>query len=101
MKLTNHPNSNIYDINTYVMRGTITINQEEFEKISEFLIKIEKEAIKDCNTYVRDGLSGIKKRLKNRKGKRKFCLGITATRLIAGQYNLKNYKDVNYGIRII
>ena len=100
MKLTNHSDSNIYDINTYIMRGTISMTQEELLEVYPFLLRELKKAIKNVDTATRDGLWNIKDRFNHRRGKRKFCLGITATRLIVKKYNLKNYKDVNYGIKI-
>ena len=99
MKLINHSDSNIYDIDTYVMRGTIIMTQEEFNWALMFLKKEYTKAKRRCDTYIRDGLSGLEERFKN-KGKRNFCLGITATKLLVEKYNLQNYKDVNYGIRI-
>jgi len=95
MKLTN--TSRIYDINTFVMRGTISMTQEEWGKAYIFLKKRYSKAKKNCETYTRDSLYNI---IKEEPKDKVFNIGIYATRLIVEKYGLKNYKDVNYGIRI-
>ena len=89
MKLTNKNNSNIYDVDTYVMRGTISMSKDEWKEVLMFLEKEYKKAVKNCDTYIRDSLWNFEKRFEN-KGKKIFCLGITATQLLVNKYNLQN-----------
>jgi len=99
MKLINHKKNNIYDIDTYVMRGTIIMNEKEFTETWRALQTAYKRSLKECNTNIRDGLSRIASGAYP-DTKKRFCLGITASSLIALKYNLKNYKRHNYGIKI-
>jgi hypothetical protein len=98
MKLTNHHKENSYTHNTYVMRGTIEMTREEYANAFQWLCRMYEKAVKECNTYVRDGLSSL---LLQKDTQIFFSLGVTATKMIAKKYGLKNYKDVNYCIRII
>ena len=96
MKLINHKKDNAYDIDTYVMRGTIEMTQKEYAKAFLFLRAKYHKAVKNCDTYVRDSLSS----LDMFRGTGYISLGVCATSLIAKKYGLKNYKDINYGIKI-
>jgi len=95
MKLTNHNNNNAYEVDDAIMRGTIEMTAKEWTKTYLWLWEQYQKAITDIDTYKRDNLSS----LKNETG-RIFCLGITATKLIAKKYKLNNYKDQNYAIKI-
>ena len=98
MKLTNHRKDNSYDIDTYVMRGTIEMTPKEWTKSYLYLCGQWQKAIKNIDTYKRDSLSSII--LKSDKGQL-FSIGVFATSLFAKRYHLKVYKDQNYGIKII
>lgn len=93
MKLTNH---HTYDIDTYVMHGTIEMTMEEYYKAFIFLRNKYHKAVKNLETYTRDSLAG----LDYERNKKLFSLGVTATSLIATRYHLKGYKNQNYGIQI-
>lgn len=96
MKLINHNKNNTYDIETYVMRGTIQMTSKEWKKSYLWLWGQYQKAIKDIETYKRDGLSS----LKSDKGLL-FNIGVVATSLLVKKYKLNNYKNQNYGIEII
>ena len=96
MKLINHKDSNAYNIDTYVMRGTIEMTPQEWTKAYLWLWGQYQKAIKSVDTYKRDSLSSLKRE----KG-RLFSIGVLATSLLAKKYGLKNYKNINYGIKII
>lgn len=96
MKLNNHSGNNVYDINTYVMRGTITMTPGELEEVVSYLKKEYKRAKQRANTYIRDSLYKFENRIIGKS----FSLGVTASRLIANKYKLEKYKNQNYGIRI-
>jgi len=98
MKLTNHFESGIYDINTYVMRGTIHMTTSEFNKAIKFLKKRYLKAKQNCDTYVRDSLYSVYSKEINTN--RPFSVGVCATQLLAKEYKLNSYKNQNYGIRI-
>ena len=101
MKLINHRrNNNFYDIDNYVMRGTITMTRAEFQNAMEVLQRRLNRAIKECDTYIRDGLMS-KSWIVEPKAKSLFSLGVVATKLIANQYGLKNHRKQNYGIQIL
>lgn len=97
MKLINHNKNNSYDIDTYVMRGTIEMTHKEYVKAYLWLWGQYQKAIKNVETYKRDGLSS----LHDIENETLFCLGVTATSLLAKKYHLKGYKDQNYGIKIV
>ena len=96
MKLKNHNKNNTYEIDSYVMRGTIEMSPSEWQKSYLYLWEQYKKAIKSIDTYKRDSLSSLKK-----DTGLLFSVGILATQLIVKKYKLKNYKDQNYGIQII
>lgn len=96
MKLINHKRDNSYDIDTYVMRGTIEMTPQEWTKAYLWLWGQYQKAIKDIDTYKRDSLSSLKRD----KGLL-FSIGVLATSLLAKKYHLKGYKDQNYGIKLI
>jgi len=96
MKLINHNQNNTYEIETYIMRGTIEMSPKEWENSYLYLSEQYKKAVKNTETYTRDSLSSLKKD----KGLL-FSVGVLATKLLAIKYKLKNYKDQNYGIKII
>lgn len=100
MKLINHRKEYAYTINTYVMDGTIQMTSKEFQSVMEFLQKKLNQAIKNCDTYVRDSLMS-KSWIVEPTVKSFFSLGVVATKLIANEYNLKNHRKQNYGIQII
>lgn len=102
MRLTNHQKDNSYTIDTYVMRGTITMSLSEYKDAVEYLKRTYTRAVKLCDTYTRDSLSPfsfyyghIEKPIKP------VCFGVCATQLLVTKYRLPNYKDQNYGIVII
>jgi len=96
MKLINHQKNNFYTIDSYVMRGTIKMTAKEWQIAYLWLWGQYKKAVKNIDTYKRDSLSSL-----NKEKGRLFCLGVCATGLIANKHHLNNYKDQNYGIRII
>lgn len=96
MKLTNHKKENSYTIDTFVMRGTITMTCTEYENAIMFLLREYQKAVKKCDTYTRDSLSGLKLLAVPRLS----SLGVCATKLIVKKYGLTGYKDQNYGIRV-
>ena len=96
MKLQNHNKNNTYDIDTYVMRGTITMTPTEWQKAYLWLLDKKQKATKNIETYTRDSLASLEKD----KGLL-FSIGVFATQRLAQKYKLKNYKDQNYGIKII
>ena len=100
MKLINHNKNNHYDIDTFVMSGTITMSQKEYKKVYEFLMATRDKAILKIDTYTRDSLENIK-HFQNKTVGDLFSFGVVATKLIAEKYGLKNYKKQNYGIKII
>lgn len=77
MKLVNHNKNNSYNIDTYVMRGTITISKKEVEKCTPFFERVH---------------------LKCTKNGKYTNYGVTNTKRIVDILGLKNYKDVNYGV---
>jgi len=95
MKLKNYNGDSFYTIDTYVMRGTIQMTHNEYDKVYDYLSKEKTKAIKNVDTYKRDSLYSLKK-----ETKRMFSVGVCATKLIVDKYGLKNYKDVNYGIHV-
>jgi len=102
MRLKNRQKNNYFDVSLSIMRGTIEMSAEEWEECSLYLKKRLEKATKNIETYVRDGLNTTKHFWSDTKKKKKdmFCVGVMATRIIVKQYNLKNYKDVNYAIII-
>ena len=98
MKLINHNKNNSYDINTYVMRGTIEMTRKEFCKVFKYLTNEYHNAELNCITQTRDGLSHAVDGFKSTGNL--FNLGVCATGLIVSKYGLKNYKQQNYGILI-
>ena len=96
MKLTNHNDNNSYDIDTYVMRGTITMTPKEWNDAYLYLWNCYQRGITNVETYQRDSLSSLKKD----KGLL-FSIGVLATSLLVKKYHLKGYKDQNYGIKLI
>ena len=105
MKLVNHQDKNCYDIETYVMRGTISMTMKEYEALELELYKRYKKALKKIDTYTRDALSqtleGIKENRENMKIGRLVSFGVCATKLLVDIFGLKGYKEQNYGIKII
>lgn len=99
MKLTNHNKNNTYDIDTYVMRGTISMTDGEFFTAIKYLQAEYQKAVKNLDTYKRDSLSKLSSIHIDMK--QTLCIGVEATRLLALKYHLKGYKDQNYGIEII
>lgn len=100
IKLINH--NDYYDINGTVIRGTITMSSTDYKKTLDYLKKVYLKALKDCDTYKRDSLSFMQHYTGKiyETPKSIISLGICATKLIVGRYKLKNYKDINYGIKI-
>lgn len=96
MKLINHKQNNSYNINTYIMRGTIEMTPKEWLKAYMYLWGQWQKAIKDIDTYKRDGLSSL-----DTKKEQLFSIGVSATSLLVKKYHLKGYKNQNYGIKII
>jgi hypothetical protein len=78
------------------MRGTIEMTPQEWTKTYLWLWGQYQKAIKSIDTYKRDSLSSLKRD----KGLL-FSIGVLATSLVAKKYGLKNYKDINYGIKIV
>jgi hypothetical protein len=102
MKLINHNKNNHYDLDTYVMGGTITMTDKEYETSLRFLQNEYKKAVKTIDTYKRDSLSGLVNRMpQTYKGYKLVDLGVTATQLLIKKHNLKGYKPQNYGIKVI
>ena len=97
MRITNHNVKNSYDVNTYVMRGTITMTRKEYQKAFKWLQSEYSKAIENCETYKRDSLCS----LHDVKGDGVVSLGVYASQMIAKKYGLKGYKNHNYGIKII
>ena len=97
MKLTNHRKDNSYTIDTYVMHGTIEMSRPEYQKVYLYLWGQYQKAIKDIETYKRDGLSS----LGCTREKNLFSFGVVATKLIVKRFGLTGYKDQNYGIKIV
>jgi hypothetical protein len=97
MKLINHQKDNHYELSCSMMWGTIYMTTKEWTKCYLWLWSQWQKAIKDIETYKRDSLSSLNKN-ENLKW---FCIGVEATRLLAEKNNLKNYKNQNYGIKII
>lgn len=96
MKLTNHQKNNFYDVDTSVMRGTISMTPNEYKKVYAYLCDQYQKAVKSIDTYKRDNLSSLKK-----ETNKLFCLGVVATALIAKKWKLKRYNNgINYGIKI-
>lgn len=95
MKITNHNPNNTYDIDTYVMRGTIEMTPQEWREAYSFLQKKYKQAAQKTDTYPRDSLASIRK-----NSGLLFSVGVPATQLLFKKYKLKNYKNQNYGIKI-
>jgi hypothetical protein len=100
MTLTNHKNDYSYDINTYVMRGTITMTPKEWTEAYKWLKQIYFTAIKQIDTYKRDSLSHLFTGNFDNSQKL-FSIGVEATRLIANKYKLDRYRAINYGIHIL
>lgn len=98
MKLINHNKNNTYDIDTYVMHGTIKMTLKEWEKVYKLLERKYNNAVKYCKTATRDGLCGCMDKI---YANNPFSIGVTATSLLAKKFHLKGYKDQNYGIQII
>ena len=96
MKLLNHNANNTYDINTFTMRGTITMTPAEWQKSYLWLWGQYQKAIKNVETYKQDSLASLKKD----KGLL-FSIGVLATQLLAKKHKLKNYKNQNYGVKIV
>ena len=97
MKLINHKRDNSYDIDTYVMRGTIEMTSDEYDQVYAYLKETYNQAVKNCDTYVRDSLSSLKYFM----GIGYISLGVCATKLIVNKYHLESYKDQNYGIKVL
>lgn len=95
MQLKNRQKNNFFYVDDAVMRGTIEMTSQEWQKCYLWLWGQYQKAIKDIETYKRDSLASLKKD----KG-RIFCIGVLATQLIVKKYKLKNYRDVNYAIII-
>ena len=97
MKLVNHKEKNRYNLEDGTsIKGTIYMSQKEWTKSYLWLRSQYQKAIKDIETYKRDSLSSLKKD----KGLL-FSIGVLATSLLAKKYQLKGYKDQNYGIKIV
>ena len=96
MKLINKTKSNYYTIDTYVMRGTVIMTKEESQDVYDYLQNAYKIAKENCVGYTRDCLYMIKD-FDFTKKKSHFSLGIHATQLVVDRFNLKGYKDQNYG----
>jgi hypothetical protein len=101
MKLINHNKNNSYDIDTYVMHGTIEMTQVEFAQTHRFLELMYQKAKKNCDTAIRDGLNTGLRLMTRSLHRNPIDIGTTATALIAKAQGLKNYKQQNYGIKII
>jgi len=96
MKLKNRHQNNFFEVDTYIMRGTIEMTAKEWQKSYLWLWGQYQKAIKDIETYKRDSLSSLKKE----QGK-VFCIGVLATSLLAKKYKLVRYnKGINYAIII-
>ena len=109
MQVIHHTKNGAYTIknNSSVMRGTIKMTIEEWEKCYQKLLGIKKQATKHCDTYTRDGLSNIEKYKVLDYGI--DCIGVTATNILfdigyitngSKNMQMKN-KQINYGIKII
>jgi len=105
MKLVNHHKDNYTYDDTHdgsVMNGTIYMTAREWADMLKRLRKAYDRATRDCNTRIRDGLAHVFNwTLKHHGDKKRVCLGVTATSLIALKYNLKRYKHQNYVIERI
>jgi HPt (histidine-containing phosphotransfer) domain-containing protein len=100
MDIVNHNKNNHYDINTYVMSGTITMTLKEYKRVYAFLMDKREKAIENNKTYARDSLENVKHHQHKEKGNL-FSLGVYATQLLCKKYKLNNYKNQNYGIKIV
>ena len=92
MKVTNHNKNNCIYTKDCVVRGTITMSEQEFYQVEKYLKARYIKAVKDCETSIRDGLKYTKLLPKSKK----VVMGVTATRLIFEKFNLPRYKEVNY-----
>lgn len=103
MKLINHKDSGSYDVDTYVMRGIIEMTTKEYKNCLDYLKKEDQKAVKKIDTYTRDSLSFMQHYSGKvyETPKSIISVGVHATSLIAKKYGLKNYKDINYGIKIV
>lgn len=102
MKLINHRQGYNYeykDGEQCFIRGTITMTRKESEAVTCMLTNEYQKALKSCDTYTRDALGGKITSIRD-KDATLLCLGVCATKLIVDRYNLKNYKDVNYCLKI-
>ena len=98
MKLKNRRNDNWFYYEDCVMRGEIEMTENEWKEVRTFLYIEFKKSVKNCDTDIRDGLaSDFMPKIPVRN---LINVGITGTRLIVAEYNLKKYKEVNYLIRI-
>jgi hypothetical protein len=102
MKLTNHKKGNYPHIEGTIMHGTIKMTKIEWHNVDVFLRKEYKKAEKTCNTYTRDGLKRLFGNLYGIEPKENtpFCIGITATTLMAYHFAVIGYKS-NRNYRII
>lgn len=98
MKLTNHNKNNRYDVDTFVMGGTITMTQAEWKKARNYVLMRYELAKKSFNTYIRDSIN-TDRLLTLNSGV--FSIGVVATGLIAHKFNLKGLRKQNYAIKII
>jgi hypothetical protein len=100
MTLINHQNNYSYDIDTYVMRGTITMTKKEWQEAYNWLKSTYLQTIPSISINIFDSLSSLFSKPFDHN-QRLFFIGVEATRLIATKYNLERYRAINYGIHIL
>lgn len=104
MKAINHQKNNYtYDGSNSgsVMNGTLYMSKKEWNRVVKYLGGQYKKAVKNSDTYIRDGLGhALSWNIPKHSGEKSFCIGVTATELIFKHYNLPRYKRQNYQIII-
>ena len=100
MKLHNFQVMNFRHVDGSVMRGQITMTQDEYKMVRDYLLFRLRRAITECDTSIRDGLWSYNTDTRERQTLYPFCLGVTATQLIVHEWNLPRYKNHNYQIII-
>ncbi|MFA5652255.1 MAG: hypothetical protein WC933_02730 [Candidatus Paceibacterota bacterium] len=96
MKIVNYHKDNYsYDNEGYVIHGAIIMDKVEFTDVCYYLKREKQTATEKIDTYIRDSL-----KLCDIDTKTPYTCGVTASKLIAEHYGLRNYKDQNYWIII-
>lgn len=101
MKLTNHRKNNYgNDVYGNVIAGTITMSQQEYADVYQYLSTVYGKAKRENNTYCRDSLAHLFSTDFLVSTRNIFSVGVMATKLIALHYHLPKYKDQNYIIKL-